>query len=231
MKPAELRHITIVGTSIGSRDLPTVGERWGLAWHHTKGFDRLFEMHDYRYHPHLKRIYPDYSNLYMLPRMAKKYGAKVYPLAKVRAFFGGKNYFTSSTSYMLAMAIYENADEITINGVDLVEDQEYAYQRPCMEFYVGYARAKGIKVNIPRQSALCRHSFVYGQERPKKYGTLNGEKGEVIEYIDNQIDLINAYPDKGARLYGSLDAFKATRDAINQGARGADMSRLGQIND
>ncbi len=114
MKPAQTRHISITGTSIGSRDVPSKGERWGLAWHHRKGFDRLFEMHDFRYYPHLKRDYPEdiLHKLYMLPKQAKKYrGCVVYPLAEVRAYLGGRNYFTSSVAYLLALAVYEKADE------------------------------------------------------------------------------------------------------------------------
>ncbi len=220
--------ISIIGTSIGSRDFPTKGERWGLAWHHSKGFDRLFEMHDPRYYKCAHKV-P--GNLWALPHAAKKWGCNAYPLAQVRKLAGGRNYFTSSVSYMLALAIYEGNTEIEILGVDLVEDTEYAYQRPCMEYWCGIARGKGINLHIPRQSALLRHSYIYGQERVKEYGELNGETGELVQYLDNQIALVQREGHKmhPMRMAGTLDAFQCTKKAINEAQRGADMSRLGEI--
>ena len=79
MKTAEYRHISIIGTSIGSRDFPTKGERWGLAWHSDKGFDRLFEMHDFRYYRHLKRDYkPSEKGLSLPPET----GHELLPLVE-----------------------------------------------------------------------------------------------------------------------------------------------------
>lgn len=256
--------LSIVGTSIGSRDQYQAGEVWGLAWHWEKlpSHARLFEMHDPRTSKGHREI-PKYwaslktRDVTCLPGVAKKYGTKAYPLAEVRKMLGGRNYFTSSIAYMLALAIYEGYEEIGIYGVDLVTDGEYAYQRPCVEFLCGFAQGKGIKLTIPRQSALLRHSFVYGQERTKQYGEMNGEAGELIGYLDNQIDLLQKYALKHdfvaameamenarffpetidivkkygqvKRLDGTTDAFQATKDAINESARGADMSRLGEI--
>lgn len=225
--------ISIIGTSIGTRDFPTKGERWGLAWR-AGTYDRLFELHDpstSRYHKP-ERFKTLGKDVVCLPRVAKKYGTTAYPLAQVKKLSGGRNYFTSSISYMLALAIYEGNKEIEILGVDLVEDSEYAYQRPCMEYWCGIARGRGVNLHIPRQSALLRHSFVYGQERPKEYGEMNGETGELIRYLDNQIELIEGYQAEhgsSKRLQGSLDMAQATKAAINEATRGADMGRLGEI--
>ena len=49
-------------------------------------------------------------------------------------------------AYMLALAIYEGVDKVGIWGVDLHCDSEYSYQRPNMEYLIGLARGRGMKV-------------------------------------------------------------------------------------
>jgi hypothetical protein len=71
-------------------------------------------------------------------------------------------YFTSTPAYMLGLAMLEGFEEIHLYGIDLLQEGEYAYERPCMEYLVGLARGRGIKVHIPPQSALCKAGFVYG---------------------------------------------------------------------
>lgn len=56
---------------------------------------------------------------------------------------------------------------IGIFGIDLVADEEYAHQRPCMEFWIGRAAARGIAIAIPPECALLKQPYRYGtrQER------------------------------------------------------------------
>lgn len=53
---------------------------------------------------------------------------------------------------------------IGIFGVDLIVGEEYEHQRPCAEFYIGQALARGITVMIPPQSALCKARYRYGYQ-------------------------------------------------------------------
>jgi hypothetical protein len=71
-------------------------------------------------------------------------------------------YFTSTPAYMLGLAILEGFEEVHLYGIDLLQEGEYAYEKPCVEYLVGLARGMGITVYIPRQSALCKAGFVYG---------------------------------------------------------------------
>ena len=70
----------------------------------------------------------------------------------------GTPYLESSIAYMMALAILEKVDRIGIWGVDLHCESEYVYQRPNLEYLIGLARGKGIKVFIPPQSALLSHA-------------------------------------------------------------------------
>lgn len=72
------------------------------------------------------------------------------------------DYFTNSISYMVAMAVYEKVDEIAIYGVDMAQDEEYAKERPSVEYFIGWARAAGIPVYIPKESDICKAPFLYG---------------------------------------------------------------------
>ena len=70
-----------------------------------------------------------------------------YPIEEITAEFG--MYLTSSIAFMLALAIYEDVDEIHIYGVDMDNWQEYADQRACAEYFMGIAKGRGIKVVTP----------------------------------------------------------------------------------
>lgn len=87
--------------------------------------------------------------------------AMQYPKDKLVETFG-LEYLTSTIAQMLALAIYEEFTEIGLYGIDLVVGDEYSYQRPCAEFWLGIAHAKGINVRLPHSSALLKSRFTYG---------------------------------------------------------------------
>jgi hypothetical protein len=88
--------------------------------------------------------------------------ATPFPFKKINAFFK-KDYYVSSVSYMLAMAIYQISQknggkhEIGLWGIDLAEDGEWEYQRANNEYYIGVAEGMGIKVYWPEESKLCKY--------------------------------------------------------------------------
>ena len=125
--------------------------------------------------------------------------AMSYPLGTVINSLG-MDYFNSSISYVLGMAIhwirsfrhkggplYEST--IGIWGVDMDDIEaldpndpsyktEYKYQRPNLEYLIGFARGLGIEVYIPEQSSLCKFNgegIPFGPlfpDYPKRYGYL-----------------------------------------------------------
>ncbi len=74
------------------------------------------------------------------------------------------DYFTSSIAFMLALAIYEGFTTIDLYGIDLTVGEEYDYQKPCAEFWIGFAMGKGIEVGIPAACALLKTKWRYGWE-------------------------------------------------------------------
>ena len=89
-----------------------------------------------------------------------------YPIETIVEKYG--NYFTNSVSYMIALAIEEGASEIHLYGVDMAGGGEYEEQRPSVEYFLGIAKGKGIKVHVPPESELLKTMYLYGYEDEKE---------------------------------------------------------------
>ena len=81
-----------------------------------------------------------------------------YPLDEVMDVFKGfprgrwsdqKDWYNSSPAYMLALAIHEGAETIGLYGIDVLDDSEFSYESPCLEYLIGLAVGRGIEVIIP----------------------------------------------------------------------------------
>lgn len=64
----------------------------------------------------------------------------------------------------LTKAVYAEYT-IALFGIDLTVGTEYFHEKPCAEYWLGGASARGISVQIPPESALCKQRFRYGYER------------------------------------------------------------------
>jgi hypothetical protein len=98
----------------------------------------------------MQKHYDDIPNSIPFPRdyIVEKYG----------------NYFTNTISWQIAVAIDLGFKEIHLYGVNMANDEEYASQRPSVEYFVGLARGMGIMVYIPDQSDICKAWTLYGFE-------------------------------------------------------------------
>lgn len=82
-------------------------------------------------------------------------GAIEYPLEKViRAT--GSQYFNNTVAYAAAYAVYIGVKQISIWGADYsYPDVRKAERgRGCLEFWIGYASARGISIQIAGDSSL-----------------------------------------------------------------------------
>ena len=71
-------------------------------------------------------------------------------------------YLSSTIAYQIGLAIHEGFEEIHLYGIDLNTDSEYAWQKDGVEFLIGVAAARGIKVVIPDDAALLKGKL-YGR--------------------------------------------------------------------
>ena len=80
-----------------------------------------------------------------------------YPYEEVKATIGSAYFASNSFCYMTALAIHEGFDEIHLYGVDFgPNDIGDGYARGPMEFLLGFAVARGIKVWVPSHSHLLK---------------------------------------------------------------------------
>jgi hypothetical protein len=151
--------VAIVGMSQSKNDAPADWPKWGVADDpDALRYDRVFEMHDeWREFPHADQL-EHFASLVM--QGADLPNATRYPIEEVTDSV--TDYLESTVAYMFALAIHDGYDEIGLWGVDMKADDEYGYQKPNMEYLIGFARGKGIKVSIHPSSPLCKFSGMFG---------------------------------------------------------------------
>lgn len=180
--------VAIVGLSPSTHDdVPweeVDWELWGLPWDegYWRYMTRLFEMHDLRLlkSEHSKRPagYMDRLEGAYMQEAYPELRARRYPFEEVAKTTG--YYWNSSIAYALALAIHEQAEEIGIWGVDMKGDDEYGYQKPNIEYLLGLARGRGIKVHVPEKSPLLKFNpvgvrfFDHTPQYVERYGWLGG---------------------------------------------------------
>jgi len=124
------------------------------------------------------------------------------------AMFGPEaevDYFTSTPGQMIVTAIFEGYGEIQLYGIDLLQAEEYAYQRPGAEYWIGIARGLGIKVLVPPSSAILKANYVYGYVEPPV-----ASKG--------MAPLVKFWDEKGAQIEKAQHETVALMNTLN-GAR------------
>jgi len=87
------------------------------------------------------------------------------PIDRMDEFFGitdpRERYYTSTFAHMLAYALYCGHENITLYGWEMESDTEYAHQRACAEYWIGYGRALGIKIEAPGAKILTGQHYAY----------------------------------------------------------------------
>ena len=68
----------------------------------------------------------------------------------------GHGYLNNTAAYAMAYAIYDGASKVSIFGCDYTYPNAHDAERGrgCLEFWIGYARARGIEVLVPQTSSL-----------------------------------------------------------------------------
>jgi len=82
------------------------------------------------------------------------------------------DYFNSTAAYAVAYAIYLGVEKISLFGCDYTYPNAHDAEkgRACVEFWLGYAAAKGIKIGLPKGTTLM-DALYSRQERLYGYDT------------------------------------------------------------
>jgi hypothetical protein len=174
---------------------------WGIndLWFAMNGpecrWDRWFDIHNdkvlhnnprtgEKHWEWLKRVSD--MPVYMLKKYDEVPASVKFPLEELVEHFGDNegfsgDYYTNSIAFMLALAIYEGYQEIHTYGVNMLGSDEYEYQRPCVEFWLGYSKGRGIKTVVPKESSLLKADKRYG------YETHTGGETDMIRLLQDRL--------------------------------------------
>jgi hypothetical protein len=102
-----------------------------------------------------------HPKVYMQEKRPEFPGAIVYPKDEMFKKFG-PYFFTSSLSYMLALAIDKKPEAIGLFGVDMSAGDEYGYQRAGCHYFIQEAERAGIDLVVPFESDILEPPPPYG---------------------------------------------------------------------
>lgn len=164
----------------------------------------------------MDKKYPDIANSQEFPT---KEILDKYKVNKGHAQWEA-DYQSSSLGYMVCLAIENGYEEIWIYGIHLLMEEEYFYQRPCFEYYLGIARGAGIKVFVHPTADILKFGYLYGfqekesiefiaknkerlDEFDKRLQAIQNQKQMTLMQMDSQINqLIGAREDVVYQLRG-----------------------------
>lgn len=158
-------------------------ETWGLngirySW--VKKWDRMFNIHMRK---HLEEEWTEglmrdieWANenkdckFYVCDKWPDVKHAKIFPRKKMKNF-PRPDYHCGSFDWLIHFAIYEGVKEIELHGINLMlERGEPVSARTCLEYWCGYAEAKGIKITLAKDCSLFQPYFIYMGTCPEVYG-------------------------------------------------------------
>lgn len=168
-----------------NEDIMDVDEVWGIngGANHIAGrvaYDVLWVMDwiegEARNEPRYARHLEDWTRRHQAPiitsqatgRFAMLESIHEYPLLEVVRAFGAENaYFHNSIPYIIAYALFIGAKRMILFGSDYHHEaiKRREDDRPCAEYWIGYARAKGMQIIVPSSTTLLntnRGLWFYG---------------------------------------------------------------------
>jgi len=175
-----MKTVAIVGSAKTTRHLAPFDNPeitiWGineaLAFPWMKRADAMFQMHargsftrannhnDPNHWAWLQQPHP--FPIYMQQVWPDVPASVAYPLHAVVQHFG-RQYFTSTVAYMIALAMLQDFERIELYGVEQSSDTEYYWQRDCTSYWLGVAEGAGYEVYMPAQCSLLTGKL-YGYE-------------------------------------------------------------------
>lgn len=217
-EPAPLK-VALIGTAPSSRMLAPYHDPSWQIWVCSPGNMGLVPRVDIWFELHANLLWPEcrsYGEPYIewlkkqtfpIYMQNQQYvpNALTFPKDEMVKEFG-KDFFTSSFAWMMALAIHKGAKEIALYGIDMASRDEYILQRPGFFFFRHVAEQRGIKVSAPNESDIMQSPGLYGYSEVTPFGRkvlareqeikdrLNGMRGEAqrlqhsITYLEGAVE-------------------------------------------
>ena len=148
-----------------------------------------------RTHPkvYLQKQNPQFPNALVYPKdeMVEKYGPY---------------FFTSSLSYMWALALEQKPTHIGMWGVDMTATEEYGYQRAGCHYFIQKAKDLGVQIVVPVESDIMAPTPMYGfRELNPLYRKMLVRKQELVARYHTKVAEKNAAHEESLALGGAID--------------------------
>ena len=103
--------------------------------------------------------------------------AVVFPVDRLANKF--TDYFSCTFAYQIALALAEGFEEIAIHGLQLAygTQREATVERACVDWWLGYAEGRGVRVTIPEGDFVAKHWFRYGFDYTNEAETVKTSVG------------------------------------------------------
>lgn len=105
-----------------------------------------------------------------------------YPLRDVLQSIGGLDYLNTSVAHAVAFAIHLGVKEISLYGCDFTYPDLHASEsgRGCVEYWLGVATSKGIRIGLPGTTTLMDAQVpdgkrIYGYHEPVYARVVDGQ--------------------------------------------------------
>lgn len=208
--------IALIGSAPSSVQLAPYGDSsWAIwscspgAWPHIKRCDAHFELHRWEKAPWFSAEYIEFMRtvprtVLMIEPVPEIQNSVAYPKDAMLDRFGPW-FFTSTLSWMFALAIEKGATEIGLWGVDMSAEEEWAFQRSGCHYFIDLARRRGIKVTVPPESDLLQPPPLYGfREVDPMHIKLLTRKAELTQRLQNVITQVQQLDAEHKHLIGAL---------------------------
>lgn len=122
--------------------------------------------------------------LYELPGVDLAMKFPIEEAAKIR------DYFSCTFCYQIALALLEGVTELRLYGTPLIGAREALVERPCVEWWLGYAHGKGVKVEVHHTQEFgldqqpYRYAFNDQSERYLAYKFAYQHHDDVVSWIN-----------------------------------------------
>jgi hypothetical protein len=229
-----MKPVAIIGTNKKTRDLIdwnldadywVFNEVGGLPW--PLRVDGVFQMHmpeiwrrrtnvnDRNHYDWLQQPHP--FPIWMQEQYTEVPSSVRYPREAITEKYLtglGKEIFTSTPDYAIALAIYQDRPKIHLFGIEMGADTEFYRQRPGCYFWAGIAISQGIEIVLPSKTLLFQDKL-YGYEREVMIGQSEVEMS-MHHYAEEAEKLkVQMFEAKGAsqKLLDALMQSKSEQDA------------------
>jgi hypothetical protein len=196
--------VALIGTAPSSRMLAPFNDPSWQIWACSPGNMNTLPRVDIWFELHANLLWPEhesYGKPYLEWLKVQKFPvfmqntsqverATPYPMFEIVREFG-RDFFTSSFTWMMALALKWGASEIALYGVDMASRDEYILQRPGFYFFRYIAEKRGVKVSAPHESDIMQPPplYAYAEATPlgRKLAAREMEVKSRVQGFDQQI--------------------------------------------